>query len=175
MFGFAVSVPVAHANHDRPDGGGERVGGTVRCGSVDRHYNSCRVRWPDARLVRQESDTRCVRGRNWGFRRGEIWVDRGCRGLFAPVATGRGSYGRPSHRRPGSRYDRPGWRRDIHLSCGSTDYRYAFCRVDVGRGDVRLVRQESDTRCVRGRNWGWNRAGVWTDNGCRARFVIHRR
>ena len=63
LLGITLGAPVAHADHDRP-GGGERVGDTVRCGSVDGHYKSCRVRWADARLVRQESDTRCVRGRN---------------------------------------------------------------------------------------------------------------
>jgi hypothetical protein len=70
----------------------------------------------------------------------------------------------------------PGWDRDIEVRCASGDYRYNMCQVDTGRGsDVRLVNQISKTRCVEGRNWGWNRAGIWVDQGCEGIFRVQRR
>ncbi len=152
----------------------------VTCSSNDHRLQRCRVgHWRDARLVRQLSKARCVRGRTWGMQGGTLWVSEGCRGTFAEV--GRGSGGRPGagHPRPGAGHGwrpGPGWDREIRFSCGSPDYKYRFCNVDVGpRGRVQLERQESDTRCVLNRNWGWNRAGIWTDRGCRGRFIVFRR
>ena len=70
----------------------------------------------------------------------------------------------------------PGWDRDIDVRCASGNYQYNMCQVDTGRGsDVRIVQQISKTRCVEGRTWGWNRAGVWVDGGCEAVFTIERR
>ncbi len=150
-------------------GGGGRD--RIDCASVDHRPARCRVPWRDAELVRQTSQSACVRGRTWGIERGAIWVDRGCSGVFAE--TGR------RHHRGDKRGDwRPGpdWDRAIRLRCASQDYRYRMCRVDTGRGsDVRIDRQISDTRCVEGRTWGWNRAGIWVDGGCEAIFLVNRR
>ncbi len=153
--------------------------GTVTCSSNDHRLQRCRV-GGDVRLVRQLSKAPCVRGRTWGVQGGVLWVSEGCRGTFARVA------GQVRPGRSGAWPSRPGtptpWRpggttgSTIRFSCGSADYKYRFCTVDVGaRGHVQLERQESDTRCVLNRNWGWNRAGIWTDRGCRARFIVLRR
>jgi hypothetical protein len=70
----------------------------------------------------------------------------------------------------------PGWDRDIEVRCGSVDYRYRMCQVDTGLGgSVRLVRQISKTPCREGSNWGWNRAGVWVNEGCEGVFRVQRR
>ena len=70
----------------------------------------------------------------------------------------------------------PGWDRDIDVRCASGGYNYNMCQVDTGRGSsVRLIQQVSDTRCVEGRNWGWNRAGIWVNGGCEAVFRVQRR
>ena len=70
----------------------------------------------------------------------------------------------------------PGWDRDIDVRCASGGYNYNMCQVDTGRGSrVWLVRQISKTPCVEGRNWGWNRAGVWVDGGCDGVFRVQRR
>ena len=70
----------------------------------------------------------------------------------------------------------PGWDRDIDVRCASNGYQYNMCQVDTGRGsDVRLVSQVSKTRCVEGRTWGWNRAGIWVSGGCAAVFRVDRR
>ena len=70
----------------------------------------------------------------------------------------------------------PGWDQDIDVRCASGGYNYNMCQVDTGRGSrVTLVRQISNTPCVEGRNWGWNRAGVWVNGGCEGIFRVQRR
>lgn len=163
----------------QPGYGGGRD--TVECRSQDYRYNRCDVGWRDARLVRQLSGAHCVRGQTWGIdRNGSIWVDRGCGAVFAEAGRGGGGggWGGGGGHGGGGGGWRPGpdWDRDIRFVCQSRDFRYNMCQVDVGRGgDVRIVRQISDTRCVLGRTWGYNRAGVWVDGGCAAEFEVERR
>jgi hypothetical protein len=158
-----------------------QAGPTIRCESNDGRFSRCAVPWNDAELVRQESKGACIRDQSWGVDRQGLWVDRGCRGQFAEARRGwddrrndRGDGYRDGGRggwRPG-----PGWDRQIRLQCDSNKKRYQMCEVDVGRrGQVQLVNQMSDTRCTEGYSWGWNRAGVWVNHGCRAQFVIDRR
>ena len=40
------------------------------------------------------------------------------------------------------------------------------------RGGVRLVKQLSREACVEGVSWGFDRDGIWVDQGCRAEFQI---
>ena len=154
-------------------------GAAIRCQSVDGKFDRCDVPWRDAQLVRQESKGACIRGQSWGMDRQGLWVDRGCRGLFAE-AGGRGREERDDRRghddRGGGWQPGPDWDRSIRLQCDSNQKRYQMCTVDVGRqGRVRLLNQMSDTRCTEGYSWGWNRAGVWVDHGCRGQFVVDRR
>ncbi len=144
----------------------------MTCESQDYRRNYCRVPWQNAELVRQISKTACIRDRTWGMQRSgsnAIWVDGGCAGVFQQA------------RRQGYRGDNawapgPNWDRTIRFRCESQDYAYHMCRVDTGQGGaVRIVRQISNTRCVEGRNWGWNRAGVWVSEGCAAEFEVDRR
>lgn len=64
--------------------GRDRDGGIVVCESIDERRNFCRVQGAvrQVQLVRQLSDTSCRQNVNWGFQRGGIWVDRGCRAEF---------------------------------------------------------------------------------------------
>lgn len=71
-------------------------------------------------------------------------------------------------RRYDERYD--GRYRQI-VVCESRDRRTNYCSADT-RGGVRLVRQLSDRRCVRGGNWGTNQRGIWVTDGCRAEFEV---
>ena len=154
----------------------------VRCGSNDYRYRMCQVdtgRGSDVRIVQQISNTRCIEGRTWGWNRAGIWVDGGCEAVFRVGRRwgggGPGYGGGPGH---GGGDWRPGsdWDRSIQVRCGSNDYRYRMCQVDTGRGsDVRVAQQISNTRCIEGRTWGWNRAGIWVDGGCEAVFSIERR
>jgi hypothetical protein len=163
----AVS-PVAHAQR----------GGTIDCGSGNNKPGRCPVPWRDARLVSQQSKAACVRDRTWGFDRNlnAIWVDRGCRGIFADAGGGWGG-GRP----PGGGWDDgrpggggPGWGGgpERTIDCGSRDGRYGHCNVDTRFGRPRLVRQNSDARCQEGYSWGVDRDGIWVDKGCRGIFSV---
>ncbi|HET7465010.1 MAG TPA: DUF3011 domain-containing protein [Longimicrobium sp.] len=58
------------------------------------------------------------------------------------------------------------------VTCESSRGRRETCRVDT-RGEVRLVQQLSDARCVRGRTWGTVPGAVWVDDGCRGRFASY--
>ncbi|WP_181701801.1 DUF3011 domain-containing protein [Chthonobacter albigriseus] len=56
----------------------------VSCASRDSRYNTCYV--PGIRsveLIRQVSDAPCRYRVSWGVTDDRIWVDRGCRGVFA--------------------------------------------------------------------------------------------
>lgn len=55
--------------------------------------------------------------------------------------------------------------------CESHDRRTNYCNADV-RAGVRLKRQLSDRRCVRGSTWGANARGIWVTDGCRAEFEV---
>lgn len=55
--------------------------------------------------------------------------------------------------------------------CESGDMRRHWCSEGIG-ARVRLVRQRSDARCIRGRTWGIDRSGIWVDRGCRADFEV---
>ena len=161
LFAGAVGAQATYGDRPPPPppGYGRQ---TISCGSPRHRAARCQVPgWRGARLVRQTSKSACIQGRTWGFDRGGIWVDKGCGGVFAEG----GGW------RPG-----PGWNRDFVVGCGSPQFRYAFCQVDAGaRGHVTLQRQTSDARCIEGRTWGWNRAGIWVDKGCGGQFMVARR
>lgn len=158
----------------------------IRCASRNYSYNLCQVdtgRGSQVELVSQLSGSECVEGRSWGWNRAGIWVDRGCSGAFR-VARRWERPQRPDRDRDRDRGrdDDGGWRpgpdfdRRIEVRCASRNYAYNLCQVDTGRGsDVRIARQISGTACEEGRTWGWNRAGIWVDNGCEAIFAVERR
>lgn len=157
----------------RGDDRGDRRGSdSVNCGSSGYKLTRCRVPWRDATLVRQTSDSACVRDRTWGMDRGGIWVDKGCGGTFVEARRGDGpGPGNDGDWRPG-----PGWDTAIRVRCASHGYHYNMCQVDTGRGSsVSVERQISNTSCEEGRTWGFNRAGIWVDGGCEAVFRIDRR
>lgn len=141
--------------------------GTFRCESRDRRTTRCPTRGYRVQLIRQYSDMPCVRGRSWGQDRYGVWVTNGCRALFR--FDDRGNWGWND-----------GWNNGGHhggdfVRCESRDNRSRTCPMSVGRrGDIRLVRQLSDTPCIEGRNWGRSRSGVWVSGGCRAEFVVTR-
>jgi len=175
-----------------------------RCESRNYGYNLCQVdtgQGGRVNLVDQTSNSDCIEGRTWGWNRAGVWVDQGCAGVFrierrwAGDRQGnyrgtdrrddyrdddrRGDYRDDDRRDDDRRGDwRPGnnWDQRIVVRCGSRNFSYNLCQVDTGRGsDVRVSRQISGSACVEGRTWGWNRAGIWVDQGCDAEFVVDRR
>jgi len=57
------------------------------------------------------------------------------------------------------------------VECASRDFHYRHCRIKT-YGDVSLERQISNTPCIRGRTWGYDRHGIWVDEGCHAIFRV---
>jgi hypothetical protein len=83
-----------HDNHGNPYRGNDDHGwnrgpassSTVYCASDNMRRNFCSVGPSRSiRLVRKRSDAACDMGRTYGFDRGGIWVDRGCRADFEVV------------------------------------------------------------------------------------------
>jgi len=129
----------------------------VRCESNGRPQ-SCPVRLEGApvRLLRQNSRMPCREGHSWGYRRNEIWTTRGCEGDFEIGAVdGSGFVDVPRR-----------------VTCESKDRRKRFCGASISSG-VNLVRQLSGRACEEGRSWGWDKRGIWVDDGCRAEFSVN--
>jgi len=174
---FAAPISIVRAqDHNHGD--------TVDCESRDMGKTRCRVSWNDARLVRQLSDTQCIRGENWGIDQRGLWVNRGCAGRFVASSGRHHSDDQRAQAgyQGGGDYDRngwqpgPGWDSRFNVACASQNFEYRFCAVDLGgAGRVTVARQVSNSACVEGRNWGANRAGVWVDQGCAAEFTVDRR
>jgi hypothetical protein len=38
---------------------------------------------------------------------------------------------------------------------------------------VQIQRKLSDSPCIQGSTWGWDRQGIWVDRGCRADFLVY--
>ena len=133
------------------------VGGAqINCESRDGRYRECRTDFRGrAELLRQMSDQRCVEGGTWGNKPGVVWVNRGCRGVFGE-SRGGGNY-------PGNG--------DYSVTCNSDDGRRKTCAWNPREGEPRLIEQISQTPCIEGRTWGYDRRdGLWVERGCRARF-----
>ena len=58
-----------------------------------------------------------------------------------------------------------------NVACNSTDDRYHYCPAS-NFGDVELLTQYSQTRCILGLTWGYDERGIWVDRGCRATFRL---
>jgi hypothetical protein len=58
---------------------------------------------------------------------------------------------------------------DRVVRCESRNYRYNYCRVDTDNR-VQLMNQYSRRRCVLWQTWGYDRRGIWVDQGCGAEF-----
>jgi hypothetical protein len=154
------------SGHSSGSGYGESL--TIRCES--RGYNQIYCNADTSAgvcLINQLSDTTCIEGQTWGADRRGVWVRGGRRGEFA---LGRGGYGYDG---PGLPIDRGGPRHSGGtVICESRDKRYHRCDTRI-RGEVRLVRQLSDSHCVYNRSWGYDRGGVWVDRGCRGEFAVY--
>jgi hypothetical protein len=75
--------------------------------------------------------------------------------------------------RPSDSYGYSNYGAGDHLTCESKDGRRRYCPANLRHASVDIDRQLSNTPCRYGRNWGWDRGGIWVDEGCRATFAIH--
>jgi Protein of unknown function (DUF3011) len=154
------SVPEENAQLAyRPSPGRQR---TITCESQRGRYAYCRTNSIGrVRLKRRLSDARCRQYDTWGAD-GDgsgIWVADGCRAVFVVE----------SYRPP---YAGGSWGGGRTITCKSESFEYQHCSVGRRPGRIRLERRLSDTRCIRGDNWGVDRNGVWVDRGCAAEFSV---
>jgi hypothetical protein len=132
---------------------------SVVCESVNNRRNHCRATTHQGvSLARQISDRPCISGRTWGIDSNGIWVTEGCRGEFA-LGAAAGTMASSAITQPAT------------FVCESVNNRRSHCRVDT-RSGISLMRQISDSACVRDRTWGVDRDGVWVTEGCRAEFAF---
>ncbi|MEO6065848.1 MAG: DUF3011 domain-containing protein [Lysobacterales bacterium] len=114
-------------------------------------YGECRTPFDGhAQLQRQTSRSACIQGRTWGSRHGMVWVSNGCAADFVQVIRGGANYS---------------------VTCASRDYGFSACAWRPQYGYPQIIEQISQTPCVQGRTWGYDRTrGLWVNNGCEARF-----
>lgn len=126
----------------------------VRCESKGR-TEACPValRGAPVRLLRQKSVLPCREGSSWGYSRNEIWVSRGCQGVFEVGAEDGSGFVEVPRK----------------VVCESKGGQRRECGVSVSRR-VTLLEQLSNSACTEGQSWGWDHDGIWVDNGCRAEF-----
>ncbi len=173
-------VPNNRSSRIRSDGGSERINqsrqqristGKVTCASSDFGYNYCRIRTNNnVRMINQVSESDCIEDKTWGYDKGGIWVDKGCRAEFS---LGASSSAINESEDTATRRNRRDHMRTT-VTCESDDYDYKHCKAPVWEGSVRLTRQLSNTSCVQGKTWGQNNDGIWVDKGCRAEFAVGR-
>jgi hypothetical protein len=131
---------------------------TLSCSSDDGHRHYCPADTRGGvRLLKQRSGSPCNQGYSWGFDRGGVWVDRGCRADFAVDSY---QYRGPA---PGSVGT---------MTCSSDDGKRHFCNLDSGGGRVQLQNQRSGSPCTEGYSWGSDSSVIWVDHGCRADFSV---
>jgi len=151
------------------------------CNSDDMGRHSCAVDTRGGvRLLTQHSEAPCTEGRSWGTDNDGIWVDHGCRADFS---VGGNRDFRNDNRNdqvvPNPNYQNEhrndqygGNSEQQRFACNSDNMRRHSCYIDTRGGEVRLVRQLSDSPCTKGYSWGTNRRGIWVDHGCRANFAV---
>ncbi|KAB7765305.1 hypothetical protein CKY51_15815 [Xanthomonas maliensis] len=132
----------------------ERGSGVVRCESKDLARVHCPMETREGvQLVRQLSETSCIRDSEWGVERDGVWVEQGCRAEFAPARVAAA----------------PLMRRVVR--CDSNGGRVS-CPVVLRGAPVRLLRQRSVWPCKEGRTWGVERNEIWVSRGCDGEFEV---
>ena len=153
-------------------GGG---GALVRCESVNFRDHYCPISSrSDVRLARQISRAPCRHGSSWGYDRHGIWVSEGCGAEFEvlPRDAHRSRAPRiPEHDAGHGPRERSSRGRGDQVVCESRDYRYRYCPVRQAN-DVEMLRQISTSNCRFQRSWGFDRGGIWVDQGCGAVFLV---
>ena len=166
--GYGTGYPPSGGGYGSPGYGNSSYGNTIRCESNNNRTNYCSANTRGGvRLSRQISGSRCIQGRTWGYESNRIWVSQGCRAEFI---TGTGGASGPGYGNPGN--GNPGYGNGQVVRCESQDGRHRRCNVPVS-SDVQLSKQLSNTRCIQGRNWGWDRSGIWVNGGCRGEFRVY--
>ncbi|KAF1688211.1 hypothetical protein B1992_00800 [Pseudoxanthomonas broegbernensis] len=130
------------------------AGEVVRCESEDLRRTYCAMEaGGGVDLVRQLSETPCIRESDWGVDGQGVWVTRGCRAEFRA----RGASSSAS--------------RHV-IRCESPSGRSRSCAVALRGAPVRLLRQLSSPPCRFGESWGVGRNEIWVARGCKGEFEV---
>jgi hypothetical protein len=144
-------------------GGSQGFAGEITCRSRDGREETCYANTQGrVEMLQQYSSSSCTEGRSWRASRNSITVRAGCQARFGygyGNSSGGGNWGGGS-----SNQGFAG-----QLECRSDNNRYRRCGANT-ENRVELLRQFSSASCTRGRSWGWDRSGIWVDNGCQGRF-----
>jgi DUF3011 family protein len=129
----------------------------IQCGTSSSQRVHCDVGGDvsSVKLVRDLSFNRCSYQGSWGWHKQVIWTDNSCQGEFE-VSYVAG---------PGSGNAR-------RIVCGTAANARVECKTEGYATSVRLIRELSNDRCLRGSSWGNTEALIWTDNGCRGDFLV---
>lgn len=167
----------------------------ITCESRQGRYNFCNVDTRGGvRFVRQFSNAQCREGSTWGYDRNGIWVDQGCSAEFAVRDRGGNNNNNYNPNTGGSdagsiiggvlavgaiaaalASGSGNNSSDGTITCGSERGNFTRCPVNLSRRDrVILRRQLSNAGCWEGSTWGYDRDGIWVDEGCRGNFEIRR-
>ncbi|MBL8250567.1 MAG: DUF3011 domain-containing protein [Candidatus Competibacter sp.] len=177
---------------------------TLVCESHDGQTNRCSADTRGGvRLVTQYSKHGCYEGDTWGYDRRGIWVSNGCRAQFrigdpysdnsdhdnkhaaAAAVLALGVLGAVAlanrHRddsdyryEPHPNYSYSGYAPDQVVRCESIGDGEQHCDARIGRGRVEIQRQLSKSTCRFNSTWGYDRKGIWVNQGCRADFAVLR-
>ena len=60
----------------------------------------------------------------------------------------------------------------IELQCDSESLQYKSCAAGGNVADVTLMKQDSNTTCTKGENFGISGSNIWVDKGCRGHFIV---
>jgi hypothetical protein len=152
----------------RNDQGGNTGSYTTRltCESQSTARQQCPIAGATSiRLVRQISTNPCRLNETFGIGFGHVWASNGCRGEFE-VTVGRPSG--PTYPAPGNG---PGTGLPTRVTCESSNGQRTECRIRNG-AQVQLVKQLSNSACVRNTSWGIGAGVLWVDKGCRGEFEV---
>jgi hypothetical protein len=147
--------------------GGNNSGGQyVRCESWQYQPARCNMDTRGGVRIQRVIAGNCRQNQTWGWDRNAVWVNGGCRADFVSARGGGGNAG----------WDNGGWGNGGGgggqiVECSSWQHQPARCSVRV-RNSVTIDRVNGG-ECIQGRSWGWDRNGIWVNDGCRARFRVY--
>ncbi len=150
---------------------------TKKCESKGNRLARCKIgNVTNVRITRQLSKSPCFRGSSWGHDANGIWVNNGCRAIFAAdkvTASTGGSGGSAGSANKGGRIVSRSGKNKIIVECISVNQQPNICGFK-GATKVSVHSPISGTSCVRGRNWNYNSKGLWVSAGCGAQFALTR-
>jgi Protein of unknown function (DUF3011) len=110
-------------------------------------------------LLHQISTAICRKGYSWGSDGSGVWVDHGCKAVFAIGNLGL----------LGALLDNGKEYAQTHtFQCeADSSKKRRFCQADT-RGGLRMLQPVNS--CIYGKTWGYDAGGVWVESNCKAEF-----